>query len=102
MPTVAKVEAEKTTDWLAPSPTENGEVGEELTPAGSPSMSILTESVKPLMGLTATVTAALVAPCSTEVEVGETDKLKSGLGVTVSVSVTLNERAPLVPRSVRA
>jgi len=66
-----------------PAESENGELGDELTPVGSPPMLTLMLPVKPLLGVAVIVTEPLVVVCATSRELGEgeSEKLGGGGGV---------------------
>jgi hypothetical protein len=57
-----------------------GPAGFEVTPVGRPLSVTWTLPVNPLMGVTETLTAELVAPCCTEMELDDKPKEKSGTG----------------------
>lgn len=69
----------KVTGWLLPTESVNGELGEELTPVGSPLIETVTLPVKPFTGVAVTVTAALVEVCATSNELGEGARVKPGV-----------------------
>ncbi len=99
-PVVAEADAEKVTDtgWLVPGVNENDE-GDAVSPDGSPSIVTATEPTKPFSAVAETATAELVAPCATEIEDGETDKLKSGLGGGGGVCAGADELLPPPPQA---
>jgi hypothetical protein len=58
-----------------------GEAGETVIPRGKPLTVTLAEPAKPFSGIRERVTAGVVPPTSAEVDDGETDMLKSGIGI---------------------
>lgn len=72
--------AEKRTGALEPVATLKGLGGFEMTPAGNPESVTCTEPVKPLSGLTESITAELVDPCWRLTEFIENPMEKSGCG----------------------
>src|SRR5438552_500600 len=68
---------EKVICWLAPAASENGGAGEDVAPSGTPASAIVTEPVNSFCPATATVTAGLGVPSTTDREAGDTETLKS-------------------------
>lgn len=66
--------------WLLLAVSGNGELGDELTPVGSPPMVTLMLPLKPFMGVAVTVTEPLVVVCATSRELGEAESEKLGGG----------------------
>jgi len=63
-----------------PMLTVKGLVGFAVTPAGRPVIETCTCPEKPFFGATLTLTALLVLPCATVIDVEENEKEKSGAG----------------------
>ena len=63
-----------------PTLTMKGLAGFAVTPAGRPAIETCTCPEKPFFGATLTLTALLVLPCATVIDVEENEKEKSGAG----------------------
>ena len=105
-PREAAVVADNVTDTEEPTPTDSGDAGEVLTPAGNPLIATLTFPVSPWTAATATLRVE-VPPCGNETALGLAAREKSPEGAgSLDVAgewvlVQLATESPAISRKTR-
>ncbi len=97
LPAVTVAGTDRTTVWLLPAATLNGNAGDVVAPAGNPESVRVTELVNPLRPVIDTAKLVLELPAVAVIAVGDRPMLKSLAEVTVSGKTTEWVVAPDVP-----